>query len=90
MIIKVLREHIFRGWQNNCYLCPIALAIRSATGFSYMVTPTEVCLEDAQPRLWIQLPIEARQFIDAFDRGKSVEPFEFELSLEEGEPCTSS
>ena len=78
MKISVKQRHIKEGRRNASMYCPIALATQEAAG-------TENC--GAGPcKMWIgdnfySLPPSARDFVNYFDRGFPVAPFEFEIEL---------
>jgi len=90
--VKVTQEHINAGSAINCTKCPVALAINEAMSkykeYSYAsVSPSCVRLVfnsdgDQISTHWdTPTPQPVRQFITEFDRGDTVEPFEFELAL---------
>jgi hypothetical protein len=77
MRIKVTQEDIDCGHRGDSQRCPIAQGIRRLRNPQHV----EVCD-------WIEIdndnyeaPAEVIEFIVAFDEGKPVEPFEFELSI---------
>ncbi len=77
MKINVTVEHIKRGVPASPRACPVALALRER-GFDVMFTGAYA--------LWynldvITMPEEVLDFAAAFDAGKPVEPFSFELVL---------
>lgn len=78
MIIKVTQKNIEEGKKCSRGWCPIAQAMRDKFG------------KDCDPRVdwhhialgastYYETPATAVQFIEDFDNGRSVEPFEFEL-----------
>lgn len=76
--IFVNQTHIDHGRPGTCTLCPIALAIQEATGIQQVgVNIVEVRIDGK----YFDLPREVTEFINQFDAGGSVEPFEFELCL---------
>lgn len=89
--VDVTRQDIDNGEQNECRLCPIAIALHRATGKRWEVdgeSARELVLlpgDDVyfrKPRSpWVGLPRTVRQFIKAFDNGEDVQPFNFELVL---------
>jgi len=90
MIVKVTKNHIDRGKPDSCYNCPIALALHEADyAVSYMVTvsPVHVHLEFSgiETEMDLPLPQIACDFIDDFDNGRKVKPFEFELEIPSAE-----
>lgn len=89
--VEVTGEDIAKGIQRNARLCPIAIAVnRVKLGRSAMVwdeiaiRPTS---EDAA-KFWdvYEMPYEAKAWRQAFDEGKSVEPFTFTARLRNRTP----
>lgn len=76
--IKVNRNDINGGERNNCYNCPVALAIRRTTN---TLPKVYVCSVEIKERS-ITLPVEVQSFIYSFDHGESVEPFTFILNYD--------
>ena len=79
MIIKVTQEHIEKGKKNNCWRCPIALAIAEASGGCRIAVLFEHYVIEDEARTARTLPVEAISFIASFDAGLPVAPFEFEI-----------
>lgn len=80
MKIKVTQKHIDNGFKNNCWRCPIALAIEEQLiNKSFTVASSTIRIQGNV----INLPYEACNFIRKFDNGLPVEPFEFELDYNE-------
>lgn len=77
MIIQIKKTHIRRGHQNTVDSCPIALAIRE----SLSVQNVDVQKRTVRiGKTMFTLPVEAQNFIRAFDERKSsVGPLAFEL-----------
>ncbi len=79
MKITVTAEHIAKGKIKACRECPVALAIRECfpdtEDFYIVVGNTFVNIH----RKEYILPEEVSMYIRAFDAGKSILPFEFEL-----------
>jgi hypothetical protein len=85
MIVKVTQEHIDKGKRIDCYHCPVALALLDV----FKVKTVNVGAFDLRIGLFpdnliftVPTPSLVERFIYRFDEGRSVEPFEFELSLE--------
>lgn len=80
MIIKVTQQHIDNGVKFDCSKCPIALAMTEkfpncAVGlYVYWVDATDPAVDCKL------LPVNTIKFIEMFDSGKKVEPFEFEVN----------
>ena len=80
MRIDVTMDDIMFGQRGKCQHCPIARAIRRATGkLGFAVFPYRVC--NAQLRTIARLPFEATVFISAYDLEMTVEPFSFDIDL---------
>ena len=79
MRISVTVEDIERGRRDDYLDCPISRAVKRATGTKLCKTYTKTMILRGNTYL---LPMEARCFVWAFDRGEDVEPFEFELEME--------
>lgn len=73
-LIKVKRKHIINGRRGSCKVCPIAKALVE----QFDTTMVNVDGEFAQVNLVSsKLPRSASRFIDRFDDGKKVKPFNF-------------
>ena len=81
MKIVVTAEDIKKGAKKNKCLCPVALAIRRATGRAVAVLPMVAWIKHYWPTQMISYPLPqvAQDFILNFDEGEDVEPFEFEV-----------
>lgn len=82
--VKVKDYHIKCGIPNNSTECVLALAIGEAIGANlHMVEvglgSTSFWLHDKD--YWLNLPPKAVEFMNAFDNGGNVEPFEFDIDL---------
>lgn len=85
MKIKVTEKHIANGLRDDCTNCAVALAMKEALPkFNQIYVGTRGAT--GHSRGWIAfhkpLPEEVTEFIISFDRGESVEPFEFELPFD--------
>ncbi len=84
MLIKVTQNHIEEAktlLTNNLRAdcCPVALAVSEAMGERYICGMENVCNDVGM--IIIKLPEEAQEFIQQFDKGYEVEPFEFDLTV---------
>lgn len=89
MIIQVKQSHIDRGRRLECRRCPIAMAVREATGFKGVFVGGDICTNVPPDHIWFNqlndtserfvVTRACRKFIDRFDRGNSVKPFSFRL-----------
>lgn len=77
MKISVTQEHIKKGKPRAHCACPVALAIKEVTPWCPMVDSKFVEFGS----FVMDLPQEVTTFIDLFDHGHPVEPFEFELEI---------
>lgn len=77
MKIRVLKSHIKKGIPRQFSSCPVALAVKKAmpgcrrieVGYGWISV-------DGND---IRIPNKVEEFIKNFDKGKKVEPFEFNL-----------
>ncbi len=75
---RVTQEHIDNGVRDNCFECPVALAILTTTTEVVDVERSHIAIgERCYP-----MPETARRFVAAFDLGEPVEPFSFSLEVE--------
>lgn len=78
MNIHVTAQHIMNGQRADCRRCPVALALKDATGQRYAVsTRTYRSINDLAKNE--DLPAKARDWIEAFDSGHKVKPFTFNI-----------
>lgn len=82
--IQVTRHHIDNGERNNCEKCPVARAILADYGEDITYLSVEQGTIDINDLVYAT-PASVSQFINYFDDGQPVEPFEFEL----GEPINA-
>lgn len=76
--IRVTARDILKGRRDSTTLCPIARAARRDLKMPLLgVIPEFICLESG---FLFSLPPSAREFIQAFDAGGPVTPFQFEVS----------
>ena len=78
MKIKVTQEHIDNGLRSDCYYCPIALALKDATGFNWYVGSIYIGNESTVITL---LSNTTKDFIWRFDIAAMVIPFEFDIDI---------
>lgn len=81
MTILVTQEHVDRGARQDCWECPIALALADATGRTWTVRPD--FLEDRRDGKRYGVSEDVFEFMGDFDSGDPVEPFSFELETHE-------
>lgn len=94
--VEVTQQHINSGRTNHPYECPTALALKEALGVEYVcvIDPREFQGQKDpgyiewgerfnEPRGRQELTSELEEFITRFDRDEAVEPFSFELVIEE-------
>ncbi len=82
--IEVTQDDIDHGTRGSCNTCPVARAIKRATGFHNLVSARNVLAynrERSTRPTAVNLPIEALRFINDFDCHHPVQPFSFELDL---------
>lgn len=89
MIINVTQEHIDKGFRKICRACPVALAMKDATGKNFNVTPlyvrdmTGVDIHEEFKGKRYKIPKCVTSFVENFDTEYPVEPFSFEFNWEE-------
>jgi hypothetical protein len=84
MKVVVGHEEIIRGEAGNPFCCPIALAINKIVRTNVAVTIMGVrdrfkVVKPYEDFKYYALPIIARIFMDNFDNGVPVDPFQFEM-----------
>lgn len=77
MKIQVTEDHICRGQPGRGDCCPVALALRES-GFPNVHVSKLFIWHDG-PGRWSHLPAEVKKFVEDFDAGAVVVPFEFEV-----------
>lgn len=77
MKIQVTQQEIDNGTRQKASCCPVALAVSLATQRDARVTADTIRFGW---KVYIT-PEPAASFIEAFDAGEPVSPFEFELEL---------
>lgn len=85
--VKVTQEMINTGVQSNSSMCPVALAASSALG-KYVSwglrTGTALSSSISNNKLVLLSGSDAvEDFVRAFDSGKEVKPFEFDMEVSE-------
>ena len=92
MKIKVTKEHIERGSQDCVHHCPIALAVRDSKIIEVLCDKFQTSFLAVKVSYWrltffntvmccdIENSDEISAFIRAYDTGKKVHPFAFELN----------
>jgi hypothetical protein len=75
--IEVTAEDIAQGERSDCYACPIALAVKRATGKQVAACHAHVYVGDDKGLL----SADARSFVTAFDHNEPVSPFSFDLEV---------
>lgn len=79
--IRVTGHHIARGIPRNTGLCPVARAIKGHCGdlADVEVKLHELTVYQGGNRYTAEPPGKAQAFIQDFDDGRMVRPFEFEV-----------
>lgn len=73
--VTVTKEDIRRGIREDPESCPIARAVRRATGRRFVAVDEAITFDST--REVYNLTPQADQFINDFDRGDNVKPFKF-------------
>jgi hypothetical protein len=81
-VIRVTADHIAKGQRCDSESCPIALAVSEQWGPCHriQVDPAGIIVFPGDLDRWWTVdppPLAAQLFMEAFDEGHSVEPFEF-------------
>ena len=82
--VEVTQEDIAKGVRADCDFCPVALALRRATGWIWAVRKMRAerfSYFVFVPHLVVALPHVVETFIDTFDKSGEGSPFSFELEL---------
>jgi hypothetical protein len=81
-VIRVTADHIAHGKRNASAGCPIALAVNDCLDESWAYAIPDIALiYDACGVMlaYAHLSVDAQLFIERFDGGLAVEPFEFSV-----------
>ena len=87
MKIRVSRDDIRKGKVGDGCNCPVARALKRQTPFRRVNVGSEIQLgstgiEDIlDPAISVDSPRKVGRFIEAFDEGKPVKPFTFNLVI---------
>ena len=81
MKIQVTQEDIDAGKQKDIHCCPLALAIKRATGKEIQVVTDYFDLVTENDTQTYELPEIAANFRRDFDHWRPVKPFEFEIDI---------
>jgi hypothetical protein len=82
--VNVTQNHIDRGKRCNSERCPVALSILEVLPeVSYVAVDERIYVElsDSGDYIKADTPDEVCSFARAFDKGKLVKPFSFEVEL---------
>lgn len=77
--VEVTAEDIAQGVAADCQRCPVALALKRATGEDWRVGSYEA----EKVAIRVPLPMRVRAWTLALDTGEPVEPFSFEIEVPE-------
>ncbi len=80
--VQVTQEHIDLGTRSDSLTCPIALALKTLGYTAPIVNSLFITLDPTAPfnsLLWLSQKVV--DWLEKFDDGKKVPPFEFELSI---------
>lgn len=80
VLIEVTAEDIAEGVPKDDCECPVARAIKRATGLRTSVAELGISVNCYYPdSVEVRTPDEVREFVTRFDAGSGVEPFSFLL-----------
>ena len=83
MKVTVTQKHIDQGERSGIINCPLALALRDATGQPYQVGFAHYWIKaEVGKRKLRRFSTEAGVFIAQFDSGGGVVPCEIEMDLQ--------
>lgn len=92
--VHVTQYHIDNGERSMCGSCPVYLALASALGHWQFNVATQTIYDDGpyftRANIIGVLPYYVREWIMIFDRGRLVEPFSFEVTIDTVWPPTSN
>jgi len=80
MRISVKQKHIDKGVRESSEFCPIALACKDG-GINVPIVNRMISGYFVNRYICVDVPQKACYFIAAFDKGRKVEPFSFELGI---------
>jgi hypothetical protein len=78
--VRVTKEDIRGGKRSSCLLCPVALAVKRATGV--MDARVHSLVIHVGDQKYVATPVIAKNFMDRFDNRQPVEPIEFDIPSE--------
>ena len=79
MMVKVREEDIRIGTRKNCYTCPVARALQRHYDYAEVLQETCYLGVSYDDYDLYELPKDVTDWINAYDRGEPVKPFEFTL-----------
>ena len=80
MRISVTDSHILLGRKGVAQSCPVALAMAAVGYAGAAVGRVSVRFREGDGIVVLPLPDDVTAFVDAFDLGEPVGPFEFHLT----------
>lgn len=81
--INVTQQNIIKGRKYTSKSCPIALAFKEAGIKKVEVKNLQFLLRKSEDSIMYDLPRMARKFIRAFDEGRPVKPFSFNVKIDQ-------
>lgn len=77
LIVHVTAEDIQAGYANDCYRCPVALALQRATGdrTANVYEDEEFLMRCEVDCRYYLLPCDVTRFVRDFDQGADLQPF---------------
>jgi len=83
LTIEVTQEDIDKGCRASPWSCPVALALERANGKQYSVGTKSFNERFKYYEDSLNLPEHVQDFILRFDTSKPVQPFSFQINIEE-------
>lgn len=82
VVIHVTQDDITEAIRGSCCHCPIARAVQRRFRASAIVFSMAFAITQPRKKVGIgcDIPREATDFIERFDRGESVSPFSFKAT----------
>lgn len=85
--LTVTQQHIDAGNPGDCYQCPVALALKEATGLCWKVHEDHLYCHERDYH--VQPPQKVVDFIRAYDDGQAylgegLKPIAFSITLPQG------
>lgn len=81
--IYVTKDNIAKGERTQIYCCPVALALKRTLNKEALVNQSWIDINTVLGYHQLTTPQKASNFINNFDAGREVKPFQFTLEVPE-------